>query len=87
MLYDWVRDYVAKYSFVDHVKFENALFKIYYKVDGKMKVTVLPYRTTKNQLESRIQKIKEEINYSEIKRERDKQVRASVRHIDPVIYF
>lgn len=87
MLYKWIRDYVAKYSFVENVKFENALYKIYYKVDGKMKVTVLPYRATKSQLESRIAKIKEEIDYATIKKERDKKIKESTRYLEPVIYF
>lgn len=74
MLYEWIRDYVKKYSFVKTTIFKNAVFYIYYKKDNKIKYKKLPYRATKKQLEFCIERIKQDINYYEEKKERDKKV-------------
>ena len=67
ILYKWIRDYIAKYSFIKFTKFTNATLYVYYEHDGKIKAKHLPFRATKNQLIRTIENIKKEIGYYEDK--------------------
>ena len=62
-LHRWIREYVEKYSFITKTEFKGAIFYIYYEKEGKSKHKKLPYRSTKEQLQTLIESIKKDINY------------------------
>lgn len=72
MLYEWIREYIKKYSFITDTEFKGATLFIYYIKDGKKKFKKLPYRATKHQLQACIERIKKEIDYYEDRKERIK---------------
>ena len=78
-LYDWVRELVSKYSFIDKVELQGSMVLLHYKSDEKTKVNKIPYRATRDQLIKRIEYIKNEIRYYEVKRARDQKVRESLK--------
>jgi hypothetical protein len=78
-LYKYVRNWVEKYSFVTKTSFMNANFKIYYMKDGKEVYKSLPFRASRDQLISTMNKIKDEIGYKETKAERDKLLKEELK--------
>ena len=85
-LYGWVRELIGKYTFIDNITMKNArVFFWYYEDNDKNKKLLfktLPYRATKYQVERLIKRIKDEIGYDEIKKERDKKVKESLKNQD-----
>jgi len=79
MLYKWVRQFVEKFSFITKTEFKKGIFYIYYEKDDKQKVKHLPYRANRDMLLNIIDKIKKDINYEKIKKERDKKIRAALK--------
>ncbi len=74
MLYEWVRTLIKKYSFIQTTMLRGSTLFIYYKKEGKLKNKKLPFRATKQQVLACMEKIKEDINYYEEKKIRDKKV-------------
>jgi len=70
LLYSWVQEQIATYSFIEKVEFKNAIFHMYYKRDGTQKCKRIPYRATKEQLVRALDSIKKEIGFVEIQRTR-----------------
>ena len=62
-LFKHIRDDVARYEDITRTKFSNAIFYMYYMVDDVEKHKKLPYRATKEQLQSAIEAIRLEIGY------------------------
>lgn len=86
MLYEWIRNYVKKYTFIDDVAFKGGVFYMYYTdSEGRRKSSKLPYRATKEQLERRISLIKKETDFKTVKAERDQKVRESIKYVEPVL--
>ena len=78
-LYKYVREWVDKYTFVTHIAFEKAVFRIYYEVDGEECFKRLPYRASQKQLQITIEKIKEEVHYYKLKKIRDIEIHQAVK--------
>ena len=78
MLYNYVRELVAKYTFIQKVTTsKGSVYLHYYKDNDKDKGLIakrLPLRTNKEQLIRAIEKIKDDIGYYEQKKKRDKIV-------------
>ena len=74
MLNKWVQDLIKKYSFIQTTILRGSTLFIYYKKEGKLKNKRLPFRATKEQVLACMERIKEDINYYEDKKERDKKV-------------
>lgn len=74
-IYKWVRKDIEKYSFITKTEMKLGIVHVYYEhenIKGKKKI---PYRADKNKLIKLIEKIKKEINYKEIKKQRDEIVK------------
>jgi DNA gyrase/topoisomerase IV subunit A len=88
MLYSWVREYVKKYTFIDDVSFTKGIFYMYYtNKEGKKQVAKLPFRATKAQLEQKIARIKEDVDFKSIKAVRDEKVKEAVKYNEVAITF
>lgn len=79
LLYSWVQEQIATYSFIEKVEFKNAIFHMYYKRDGTQKCKRIPYRATKEQLVRALDSIKKEIGFVEIKKKRDIEIRKKLK--------
>lgn len=89
MLFKWVREEIANYSFVTKTRFFIGRFHIFYEKDGVSKSKVLPYRATQHQVANCINKIKEEINYAEWRIKEDKRIKEAVEkdNKDSAIFY
>lgn len=86
MLSGWIRDQVKKHSFIEDTAFKNGTFYMYYtNKEGKKTFAKLPYRATRDQLQAKIARIKEDVDFATIKKERDKKIRESIRYNNVVI--
>jgi len=74
MLYKWIRDDVAKLSYVDRVEFKGSTFYIHYLKNGWQKCKKLPYRADKNKLIDTLNAIKKDIDYTTIQKKRLKKL-------------
>jgi hypothetical protein len=90
MLYNYVRELITKYTFIQKVTASKGkVYLWYYKDNDKEKGLIskrLPLRTNKEQLIRAIEKIKDDIGYYEQKKERDKIVNDSISN-DKKPYF
>lgn len=68
-LLKWVRDDLKKYSFIKSTNFVKGMYYLYYEVNGKIKFKKIPYRADKRKLINVVEKIREEINYYEKRKE------------------
>ena len=74
-LFAWVRDLVSKYSFITSLEFRNGSIHLHYKEGEKEKSKRLPYRTNRDQLIHSIEKIKNDVDYYEQKRQRWEEIK------------
>jgi len=84
-LFKWLRDFVAKYSFITKTDFKSGIFYLYYEKDGQTFYKKLPYRANKEQFVSVIEKIKHDINYYEKRAIRIQEIKDGKRD-KPMIF-
>ena len=79
MLYKWVREQIAKYSFVEKTVFVSSRFLIFYKKEGVLKHKSLPYRATREQVARCIDSIKKEVGYAGWRKREDMRIIGEVK--------
>ena len=62
-LYKHIRDDIEKLSYIEKVEFKNARLYMYYTSDDKMKVKMLPFRSSKDQLLKALEFIRKDGDY------------------------
>lgn len=78
------QDDLRRYTFVTKVEFKNMYVYVHYKHNDEIKVKKISYRATGLQLQKFIEKIKVEIGYIEIKKQRDILIRKEINK--PMIF-
>lgn len=79
MIYEWVRQLVENYTFIEKATFKEGYILLYYKKDDIETYMKISRRATPKQLLHLIDKIKLDINYDEIKKERDEKLKEELK--------
>jgi len=85
MIPKWINDILKLYSFVEKIESKNHYLFLYYKKDDNVVYKKLSLRANRNQLITFIEKIKKEIGYEKIKKNRDEKVKSSMGTKVPLI--
>jgi len=79
MIYDWVKELVSNYSFIEKATIEKSYLFLYYKKEEVLFYKKISIRANRDQLIKLINKIKIDINYEDIKKERDIKIKESIK--------
>jgi len=81
----WVRELIEKYTFITKTDVYKGHLRLFYKVDNEENFVRMPLRGGKRMLINRINTIKEQINFKEIKAEIARKTRQAL--INRPFYF